>query len=290
MHIVSLGGGVQSTTMLLMATHGELTPRPSAAIFADTGWEPESVYAHLRWLEDQTDIPIHRVATGDLRADTWHGRRHDGQPGFLDIPHFIGEPGNAVVSRRQCTTHYKVRPILREARRLAGYPHPGPPPPACCITQWLGISLDEAHRMRDSRQKYVVNRYPLIEAGLKRTDCLAWFEKRYPGQPLRKSSCLGCPFHSDGSWLELYRRGGREWTDTVELDNRLRDPQYPGAPANAYASGAVSRIMSGQLYLHRRGPLEQVIPALHQRLLLQPSLPGLDQDGWGNECEGHCGL
>ena len=50
MHVISLGGGVQSTVMLLMAEREEITPLPSAAIFADTGWEPEYVYQHLSWL------------------------------------------------------------------------------------------------------------------------------------------------------------------------------------------------------------------------------------------------
>lgn len=37
--ILSLGAGVQSTTLLLMALHGELEPIPDCAIFADTGAE-----------------------------------------------------------------------------------------------------------------------------------------------------------------------------------------------------------------------------------------------------------
>ena len=49
-HVISLGAGVQSTTMALMAAHGLLTPMPIAAIFADTGAEPEPVYDHLDWL------------------------------------------------------------------------------------------------------------------------------------------------------------------------------------------------------------------------------------------------
>jgi len=47
MNIISLGAGVQSSTMALMASHGEITPMPDAAIFADTGWEPKAVYDHL---------------------------------------------------------------------------------------------------------------------------------------------------------------------------------------------------------------------------------------------------
>lgn len=41
-HIISLGAGVQSSTMALMAAAGEITPMPKCAIFADTQDEPES--------------------------------------------------------------------------------------------------------------------------------------------------------------------------------------------------------------------------------------------------------
>ncbi|MBK8468120.1 MAG: hypothetical protein IPL32_20085 [Chloracidobacterium sp.] len=50
-HIISLGAGVQSSTMALMAAHGEITPIPDCAIFADTQAEPQSVYTWLDWLE-----------------------------------------------------------------------------------------------------------------------------------------------------------------------------------------------------------------------------------------------
>ncbi len=32
-HIISLGAGVQSSTMALMAAHGKITPMPKCAIF-----------------------------------------------------------------------------------------------------------------------------------------------------------------------------------------------------------------------------------------------------------------
>jgi hypothetical protein len=50
LRVISLGAGVQSTTMALMAAHGELTPTPDFAVFADTGNEPAAVYEHLKWL------------------------------------------------------------------------------------------------------------------------------------------------------------------------------------------------------------------------------------------------
>jgi 3'-phosphoadenosine 5'-phosphosulfate sulfotransferase (PAPS reductase)/FAD synthetase len=52
MKVISLGAGVQSTALALMAANGEIGPMPDCAIFADTGWEPEAVYSHLARLRE----------------------------------------------------------------------------------------------------------------------------------------------------------------------------------------------------------------------------------------------
>jgi hypothetical protein len=49
---LSLGAGVQSTTLLLMSLEGML-PKLDCAIFADTGWEPQRVYEHLDLISAQ---------------------------------------------------------------------------------------------------------------------------------------------------------------------------------------------------------------------------------------------
>ena len=63
-NIISLGAGVQSSTMALMAEKGEINPKPDCAIFADTGWEPKRVYEWLDWLETQLSFPVYRVING----------------------------------------------------------------------------------------------------------------------------------------------------------------------------------------------------------------------------------
>jgi hypothetical protein len=52
-----------------MSLAGEL-PRLDGAVFADTGWEPQAVYAHLDRLQTAAQaagVPIHRVTAGNLR-------------------------------------------------------------------------------------------------------------------------------------------------------------------------------------------------------------------------------
>ena len=69
--ILSLGAGVQSTTLALMAAHGEITPMPDCAIFADTQSEPAAVYEHLAWLMSPNVLPfpVHVVTKGSLRQE-----------------------------------------------------------------------------------------------------------------------------------------------------------------------------------------------------------------------------
>jgi hypothetical protein len=64
--ILSLGAGVQSTTLALMAFRGDLPAScapPMAAVFADTGFEPKRVYEHLLWLTQTLcdELPVHIV-------------------------------------------------------------------------------------------------------------------------------------------------------------------------------------------------------------------------------------
>ena len=84
---LSLGAGVQSTTLALMAAHGEIGPMPDCAIFADTGWEPGAVYEHLRWLMSPNVLPfpVHVVSAGNIRDEilaAGQGKRWASIPAF----------------------------------------------------------------------------------------------------------------------------------------------------------------------------------------------------------------
>ncbi|MGH4018240.1 MAG: hypothetical protein ACRDT0_03135 [Pseudonocardiaceae bacterium] len=192
LRLVSLGAGVQSTTLALLAAEGRL-PAPDAAIFADTGWEPAGVYAHLDRLAaelDRAGIALHRVSAGDLRADAI-----DPAHRYASIPYFVRNPdGSEGMGRRQCTSEYKLAPINRKVRELLGA---APPtyrrvPAGRIAEQWIGFSVDEIGRVSDKNPvRYQRLRYPLLELGMSRTDCARWLRAR--GWRPEKSACVGCP-------------------------------------------------------------------------------------------------
>ncbi len=258
LNVLSLGAGVQSSTMALMAAHGEITPMPDCAIFADTGWEPKAVYEYLDWLGSGNVLPfpVRRVSDGNIRdgiMSASNGKR------WASIPAFAGTG----MIRRQCTKEYKLVPLRREQRQMLGIAGKrSPQSPVMAV--WIGISTDEIIRAKPPREDWLEHRFPLIDLGMSRGDCLAWVARHdYPQPP--KSACIGCPFRSDASWRSL---ASEEFEDACEVDRAIR-------------TGI--RNMNDEVYLHRSlKPLAEVdLSTAEERGQL-----GL----WGNECEGMCGV
>ena len=271
--ILNLGAGVQSTTLALIASEGKLLDPPDAAVFADTGWEPAAIYRHLEALKPQLSFPVY-VATaraGSLRdrlmelpTEASARRRR-----FAAVPFFTENGG---MGMRQCTGEYKIKPIRYRIKEMLGVRldrhHMLPPGAVEC---WIGISTDEATRMKDSDVGWVTNRWPLIELNLSRTDCIAWLMRN--GHPIPpKSSCLGCPFHSDEYWGRLKRESPEEWADTVAVDKAVRNADCVG--------------IREQQYLHRScKPLDEVpLPGNDGQM----ELFAADGEGAENECTGFC--
>ncbi|MFF3730427.1 hypothetical protein ACFYXM_08940 [Streptomyces sp. NPDC002476] len=256
LRVLSLGAGVQSTTLLLLAAEGRL-PGLDAAVFADTGWEPAAVYTHLDRLEREVaqpaGIPIYRVSAGNIRDDAL-----DPAHRFASMPLFIRNPdGGDGMTRRQCTAEYKLKPIKRKVRQLLGYPHPAPVPRGLHAEQWIGISRDEIGRAKDSGIQYLRSAFPLLDldgaadgrTGWTRTDCMRYLHSRgWKSTP--KSACIGCPFHGNAQWRQLRDEHPEEWGDAVDFDRAIR-----AGNARGIANG---KPLLGEAYLHRsRRPLDQ---------------------------------
>ena len=108
-HIISLGAGVQSSTMALMAAKGEITPMPDGAIFADTMVEPDSVYKWLDWLELQLPFKVYRVSFGDLSEE------------IEKVPLFMRKNNEVVMGMRKCTTEYKINPVGKKMHAACNF-------------------------------------------------------------------------------------------------------------------------------------------------------------------------
>ena len=122
LRVLSLGAGVQSSTLFFKVLRGEIAP-VDIAIFADTGNEPKEVYEWLKYLKKE--------AKGIIKVKTVKNDRNTGsiyddilsEDGwFAGIPVYTKNPedGSDGMSRRQCTDRYKIQPILQEVRKMLG--------------------------------------------------------------------------------------------------------------------------------------------------------------------------
>jgi len=259
--VLSLGWGVQSWTLAAMSALGELEP-VDFAVHADTTWERKQTYEFAKrwtpWLEERG---VKVVTVQDEAQERKMSTSN------TDIPAFTVDIANDVQGqlRRQCTGRWKITPMRRyiaaELQRRELDKTPG------IVEQWLGISEDEWHRAKDSDVKYIAHRYPLLEKGMRRGDCVTWLERNgleVPG----KSACVFCPYHNRLAWEEMKRSEPEDWATAVEIDLQIRNvrPPYP-------------------LFVHNaRVPLEEAVSIPEDKGFSQLGL--LDA-----ECDsGHCFL
>lgn len=175
--VASFGGGVNSTAMLLgLYERGE---RPDLILFADTGGEKTATYEHVgvmnRWLLNHKFGQIETVREERWTLEEECLREHT-------LP-------SIVVGFRSCSDKFKIRPQERYLKSLGIKDH----------AKWIGFDADEAHRIKVERSQ---NRYPLIEWGWTRTECVQAIE-RHGIQVPPKSSCFFCPEMQENEILEL---------------------------------------------------------------------------------------
>lgn len=269
-HVLSLGAGVQSTTLYLLAMSGVIPC--DVAIFADTQDEPGAVYKHLEWLKSLNGPPIHIRTKGRLGDDLTRGMNSSGGQRFASIPAFTDGPETGI-TRRQCSREYKTEVVARTVRReVVGLEPRRPLPRDVTVHQYIGISWDERARAVDVERRMKRNweaRFPLIDRRWTRADCKHFLQSRVPHE-VPKSACVYCPFHDDQQWQRLKDAGGADWARVVQIDTALRTP-----------GTIVNRNLNQQLFLHRSCKPITEIDFVNQN---QESF------GFMMECQGMCGV
>jgi hypothetical protein len=209
---LNLGWGIQSFTLAAMVALGELEPI-DAAIHADTTHERESTYRfaekYTPWLEAR-GVRVVTVRDAEQAATVTTLK--------TDIPAFtVGLSETGGMLRRQCTGRWKIQPIRKWLQANRNGEH---------VEQWLGITTDEAERMKPSDVKYITHRWPLIEKRMSRNACIAWLARHDLDVP-EKSACVFCPFHNRSAWWSMKAEGGADWREAVSVDKAIRKARPP---------------------------------------------------------------
>jgi hypothetical protein len=217
MRVVSYGGGVQSTALLVLAARGEINF--GTFLFANVGDDSE----HPATLAYVREIATPYAARSGVDVHELKRRRRDGatetlmqrlnRPDTRSIPIPV-RMANGAPGRRNCTADFKIRVVgrwLREHGATAEVP----------AAVGIGISLDEIHRAnRRRREAHEVIEYPLLDLGLRRDDCKRIItEAGLPVPP--KSSCFFCPFRTVDAWHHQRRYEPELFAQSVRLEETI---------------------------------------------------------------------
>lgn len=270
-HYLSLGAGVQSSTLAFMADRGEITPMPQAAFFGDTQNEPRKVYRWFEYLKANIkNFPVLDGTKGNLMKDSLRVRRSK-KSGRLylanSIPVFVKNPdGSKGILGRKCTRDYKIAVVRAGIKKHLGIKRVRSKSPILAVC-WIGISLDEAERKTPSQVSWIENRWPFLEIGFTREDCIEWMaEHNYPEPP--KSACKQCPYHSDLTWIRLRDEEPEDFAEAVQYEKDMQ------------VAFTQQEVLMGTPFLHASLiPLDQV-----------KFNPEEKKDKFNRTCEGMCGV
>lgn len=262
MRIISYGGGVQSTCLLVLAAQKRIDF--DTFVFANVGQDSE----HPDTLEYVRMVAAPYAAAHGIELVELHRTRRDGsietlygrltKPGSRSLPIPIrmsnGKPG-----RRSCTSDFKIRPIGKWLKaRGASASNP--------TTVGIGISLDEVWRVNRRRaEPYEQPVYPLLDHDppLRRADCETII--RDAGLPVPgKSACFFCPMKRPAAYAEMRRDRPELFGKAAALEELLNQ----------------RRAMLGRdpVWLTRfNRPIAEAVPAA------QEMLPGFDNEQPGGE-------
>ncbi|WP_435595576.1 phosphoadenosine phosphosulfate reductase [Streptomyces albogriseolus] len=263
MKVVSYGGGVQSTALLVLAARREIDFR--TFLFANVGDDSE----HPATLAYVREIAIPYAVRAGLDIHELERRRRDGasetlmqrlnRPDTRSIPIPV-RMGNGAPGRRNCTADFKIKVVGRWLRQHGATTEE----PAAV---GIGISLDEIHRAnRRRREAHEVIEYPLLDLRLRRDDCERIISAA--GLPVPpKSSCFFCPFRTVDAWRHQRRHEPELFAQSVRLEETINQRR-----------AALGR---DAVFLTRYGvPLAQAIPAESHEEADGDEDEGVCDSGW----------
>lgn len=192
-NVVSYGGGVDSTAMILRMIDEKIPI--DYVVFADTGVEIPETYEtlkHMQKLLDENSIPLVTVRNFGMITLLQRCIKRNVFPDTY---------------RRWCTRDFKIAPIHKFYKKtLKGF-----------INEFMGIDCAETKRIRIAKEPFIKKCYPLVDWKMDRKACLQYIEdKEFPFTI--KSGCYFCPFNSPTRWQWLKKTHPKLFALSVKLE------------------------------------------------------------------------
>jgi hypothetical protein len=186
--VVAYGGGTNSTAMLCGFREREIVP--DLILFADTGAEHPHTYVHVSYMENKVfqwwGLKLWRVYS-----------TYKGQAEGIDSECLRGGKLPALAyGSRACSVKFKQQPRKRFVRKWMKAIE------VTKIVRAIGFGADEAHRIKESTDKWAENWFPLVQWNWRRRECVDAICRNGLPQP-GKSSCYICPAMKPSEVLNL---------------------------------------------------------------------------------------
>lgn len=255
LRVISYGGGVQSTALVVLATQGKLG-HVDAALFSNVGDDSEHPDS-LRYVREVAkpwaterglvlDELVRVRRSGEVV--TLRGMLERAGSRSVEIPARMagGAPGN-----RTCTADWKIKVVRRWCRERGA----SRASPAAVL---IGFSTDEIERVGNAKPHPAERKeYPLLDLGLSRRDCqrlIADAGLPVPG----KSSCYFCPYRTPANFAEMRRDEPALFREAVAVEVAVnltrkrigKDPVY----LTRFARPLADAITEAQPQLFPDGP------------------------------------
>ncbi len=220
MEYVSYGGGAPSLALIILNIQGKIKPITKRdtideIIFVDTGWEDSDTIKNLAPVKEYVEKHGVKFTILEPIYGSLETYLENSIPAKKDIPipYFMRNKENKpAMARRQCTGHWKIRTINQYIKQNYS---------PCGRVVQLGIHAKEWQRMRDAKYKRDINRYPLVDLDLSRSDCQTIVsEAGLPSLP--KSGCVGCPYLPPSRLIDIKTRNPKDFERALKIDKLLQ--------------------------------------------------------------------
>lgn len=257
-HILSWGGGTQSTALMLKFLNKEVKDKNGDPVvldyifFADTNNESEMTYQQIhkvkKFVEEKygkeivitkrnkellpDNEAIRLIESGDLKnyrtsgyADLFqsHVLFFKGTLKSVDVmPFWTRDKRNGKLgktSTKACTIEYKINQVMREFRLREGIKRIDAFKYKLHV--YIGFSVDEFQRSKPSFFSHTENKFPLIEMNMDKDDCINYVEQEMGFKPI-SSVCNMCYANDIDRVYNIFKNDPKGWEKLLILDEAMR--------------------------------------------------------------------
>lgn len=198
-------------------------PRPDFAFMTDTGREKSSTWpfvdGFIRPALASVDLELTVVKASDFTShlDVIYTNQ-DGETTIM-LPGFTTLSGETGKLSPFCSGKWK-RDVGERWMRSVGIAK---------ARNWIGISRDEARRIRAQHRGWLELWYPLIfKVPMTRARCVELIRAQGWDGPIPHSSCWMCPNQTDAEWLDMKINQPEDFAAAcaLEAETRAQDPHF----------------------------------------------------------------